>query len=207
MSRPHPWLPVSPCGAGCLPPADAVPTVTRTHRLLRLLAVGVTLLAGAVVLPLVGPAGQERALRAWHGALLRALQIRLEVTGGDRFGAAGVGVLVVSNHTSWLDLVALSAVQPLRMVAKREVRGWPMIGLLARRVGTVFVDRERLSTLPRTITTVSGALAPRRCGRPWCAAPECGAWWGRCTFCRCCPLPGPIAVRWRSAPRPSSPLP
>ncbi|MGH3685491.1 MAG: lysophospholipid acyltransferase family protein [Pseudonocardiaceae bacterium] len=170
-----PWLPVSPCGAGCLPPADAVPTVTRTHRLLRLLAVGATLLAGAVVLPLVGPAGQERALRAWHGALLRALQIQLEVTGGDRFGAAGVGVLVVSNHTSWLDLVALGAVQPLRMVAKNEVRGWPVVGLLARRVGTVFVDRERLSTLPRTITTVSGALAA---GVAIGAFPEGTTWCG-----------------------------
>ena len=39
-----------------------------------------------------------------------------------------------AHHTSWLDLLALGAVQPLRMVAKSEVRGWPVIGLLARRV-------------------------------------------------------------------------
>jgi 1-acyl-sn-glycerol-3-phosphate acyltransferase len=157
MNRPHPWLPVSPCGAGCLPAAGAVPTVPRVRRLLRLLAVGATLLAGLVVLPLLGPARGKGAQRAWHRAMLRALRIRLEVTGDGRFGAAGV--LVVSNHTSWLDLVVLGAVQPLRMVAKSEVRGWPVIGLLARRVGTVFVDRERLSALPRTITTISGALA------------------------------------------------
>jgi 1-acyl-sn-glycerol-3-phosphate acyltransferase len=143
-----------------------------------LLAVGATLLAAPVVvavLPFLGPAGLERTLRAWHRALLRALRIRLEVTGGDRFGAPGVGVLVVSNHMSWLDLVALGAVQPLRMVAKSEVRGWPVIGLLARRAGTVFVDRERLSTLPRTITVVSGALAS---GVAIGAFPEGTTWCG-----------------------------
>jgi 1-acyl-sn-glycerol-3-phosphate acyltransferase len=41
-------------------------------------------------------------------------------------------------------MVALGAVQPLRMVANSEVRVWPVIGPLARRVGTVFMDRERL---------------------------------------------------------------
>ncbi|HEV7451304.1 MAG TPA: 1-acyl-sn-glycerol-3-phosphate acyltransferase [Pseudonocardiaceae bacterium] len=45
------------------------------------------------------------------------------------------------------------------MVAKSEVRAYPVIGLLARRAGPVFVDRERLSTLPRMVAAVSGALA------------------------------------------------
>jgi 1-acyl-sn-glycerol-3-phosphate acyltransferase len=178
MNRAHPWMPVSPCGQGCLPPADAVPTVARIRRLLRLLATGAAVLAGAMVaavLPLLGPADRERALRAWHRMLLRALGIRLAVTGGDRFAAAGVGVLVVSNHMSWLDLIALSAVQPLLMVAKSEVRGWPVIGLLARRAGTVFVDRERLSTLPRTITAVAGVLAG---GQAVGAFPEGTTWCG-----------------------------
>jgi len=178
VNRPHPWMPVSPCGEGCLPSADAVPAVGRARRLLRLLAVGVMLLAGgvlAVALPLRGPTGRERTLRAWYRVLLWALRIELEVTGGDRFAAPGVGVLVVSNHMSWLDMVALGAVQPLRMVAKSEVRGWPVVGPLARLVGTVFVDRERLSTLPRTVEAVSGALAG---GAAIGAFPEGTTWCG-----------------------------
>ncbi|MGH3773479.1 MAG: lysophospholipid acyltransferase family protein [Pseudonocardiaceae bacterium] len=162
MNRPHPWLPVSPCGEGCLPPAGAVTGVGWARRLPRLLGVAAMLLAAAalaVALPLLGPPRRERTLRAWYRALLRALGIALEVTGGDRFAAPGVGVLVVSNHVSWLDLVALGAVQPLCMVAKSEVRGWPVVGPLARRVGTVFTDRARLSTLPRTVEAISGALA------------------------------------------------
>jgi 1-acyl-sn-glycerol-3-phosphate acyltransferase len=143
----------------------------------RIVAAVATVLVGAVLaagLPLLRPAGRARVLRAWFRALLAALRIRLEVTGGDRFGPPGAGVLVVSNHVSWLDLVALGAVQPLRMVAKTEVRGWPVVGLLARRAGTIFVHRERLSTLPQTVAAVSDALADGAAvgvfpeGTTWC---------------------------------------
>ena len=179
MNRAHPWMPVSPCGDGCLPPVGAVPVVGRPRRLWRLLAAAAMLLAGAVLavaLPrLRRPAGRERALRGWFRALLKALRIQLAVTGGDRFAPPGVGVLVVSNHVSWLDLAALGAVQPLRMVAKSEVRVWPVIGPLARRAGTVFVDRERLSTLPWMVAAVSGALAG---GAAIGAFPEGTTWCG-----------------------------
>ncbi|MGH3821260.1 MAG: lysophospholipid acyltransferase family protein [Pseudonocardiaceae bacterium] len=178
MNHPHPWMPVSPCGAGCLPPADAVPTVALTRWLLRLLAVAATLLAALAllaVLPLVSPAGRERTMRAWYRALLRALRVQLDVTGGEEFAAPAAGVLVVSNHMSWLDLIALCAVQPLRMVAKSEVAGWPVVSLLARQAGTIFVDRERLTTLPRTVEVASGALA---LGAAVGAFPEGTTWCG-----------------------------
>lgn len=180
MNHPaHPWLPVSLCGDSCLPAAGTVPATGRMCRLLRILAVVALVLAAAVLvaaLPLLRPAVRERALRAWFRALLGALRIRLEVTGGDRFSAVGTAVLVVSNHVSWLDLVALGAVQPLRMVAKSEVRNWPVIGLLARRIGTIFVHRERLSTLPQTVSAVGGAL---RTGAAVGAFPEATTWCGR----------------------------
>ncbi|HEY3895561.1 MAG TPA: lysophospholipid acyltransferase family protein [Pseudonocardiaceae bacterium] len=178
MSGPHAWMPVSPCGPGCLPAAGGLPAVAWTRRLLRLLCAGAVLLAGlvlALALPLLAPVRRDRALRAWHRGLLRALRIQLRVIGDERFAAAGTGVLVVSNHTSWLDLIALGAVQPLRMVAKSEVRGWPVIGLLARRAGTIFLERERLTTLPRTVETVSAALTG---GAAIGAFPEGTTWCG-----------------------------
>lgn len=178
MNRAHPWMPVSPCGDGCLPPAGAVPAVGQVRRALRLLGAAAIVLAGvalAAIIGLLGRADRERVLRAWFRALLAALRIRLVITGGDRFAAPGVGVLVVSNHMSWLDLVALGTVQPLRMVAKSEVAAWPVIGLLARRAGTIFLNRERLSTLPRTVAEVSGALAG---GAAVGAFPEGTTWCG-----------------------------
>lgn len=179
MSRQaHPWMPVSPCGDGCLPAARTLPAAGRVRQLLRLTGAALLLLAGAVLalaLPLLRPDGRERVLLAWSRALLRALRVRLEITGGDRFACPGTGVLVVSNHVSWLDIVVLGAVQPLRMVAKTEVRDWPGIGLLARRAGTIFVHRERLRALPQTVAEISGAL---RRGAVVGAFPEGTTWCG-----------------------------
>lgn len=174
----HPWMPVSPCGDGCLPPPGTVPTGGRVRQVLRLLVFAMVVLGGAVLaaaLPLLHRAGRERVLRTWSRALIGALQIRLEVTGGDRFATPGGAVLVVSNHVSWLDIVVLEAVQPLRMVAKREVRDWPGIGVLARLAGTIFVHRERLSMLPGTIATISRALLG---GAAVGAFPEATTWCG-----------------------------
>jgi 1-acyl-sn-glycerol-3-phosphate acyltransferase len=67
--------------------------------------------------------------------------------------------LVVLNHLSYLDILALSAVTPCVFVAKKEVRGWPLFGLMARMAGTIFIDRKRLRDLPRVISEINGALA------------------------------------------------
>jgi 1-acyl-sn-glycerol-3-phosphate acyltransferase len=178
VNRPHPWMPVSPCGQGCLPAADSVPTVSRIRQILRLLATAGLMLAGAVLVaaqPAFRPEQREHALRAWYRALLRVLHIQLEVTGGDRFAHPGVAILVVSNHSSWLDQIALGAVQPLRMVAKKELGRWPVVGLLARRLGTIFVDRERLSALPGMVAAITRALAG---GAAVGAFPEGTTWCG-----------------------------
>ncbi|TMJ51033.1 MAG: 1-acyl-sn-glycerol-3-phosphate acyltransferase [Alphaproteobacteria bacterium] len=52
-------------------------------------------------------------------------------------------LLVVANHCSWLDVPVITAAAPVVFVAKREVAGWPVFGLLARLQRSVFVDRER----------------------------------------------------------------
>lgn len=48
----------------------------------------------------------------------------------------------VANHSSWLDVLVLNAVQSIYFVAKAEVAGWPGIGWLARATGTVFIARK-----------------------------------------------------------------
>ena len=51
--------------------------------------------------------------------------------------------LIVANHVSYLDIVALSSVARCAFVAKKEVASWPLFGLYARLGATIFVDRER----------------------------------------------------------------
>jgi len=55
------------------------------------------------------------------------------------------GVLLASNHTSYLDMPVLAAVIPVAFVAKSEVATWPFFGTLSKLARTVFVERERRS--------------------------------------------------------------
>lgn len=59
--------------------------------------------------------------------------------------------LLVSNHLSYLDILVLGATQPTVFVAKRELRGWPVIGRVTRCAGTIFIDRTRLRDVRRVV--------------------------------------------------------
>lgn len=86
--------------------------------------------------------------------LLGALGIRLVRAGTGRPGAA----LVVANHISWIDVLAIAATAPVVPVAKCEVAQWPVIGPLARRTGTVFVSRRIGRDLPDTVARITATL-------------------------------------------------
>jgi 1-acyl-sn-glycerol-3-phosphate acyltransferase len=67
--------------------------------------------------------------------------------------------LLVCNHLSYIDVLALSAIAPCVFVAKRQVRSWPLFGRLARFGATIFVDRERPADAARASTQLAQALA------------------------------------------------
>jgi len=66
--------------------------------------------------------------------------------------------LIVANHLSYLDILALSAAAPFIFIAKKEVRSWPIFGWIAAKAGTLFVDRERRLETGKVNESVSGAL-------------------------------------------------
>jgi 1-acyl-sn-glycerol-3-phosphate acyltransferase len=76
--------------------------------------------------------------RFWAFTALRALGIRVEQRGMPITGAA----MVVANHSTWLDILALRTGPFLTFVAKEEVATWPGIGPIARLNGTMFVARR-----------------------------------------------------------------
>ncbi|WP_165869583.1 lysophospholipid acyltransferase family protein, partial [Streptomyces barkulensis] len=137
-------------------------------RAARWAALAAVLPAGVALSPVVrrlAPARRTRLLRWWCGAIAAALGVRVRVTGRAVAGPA----LVVANHVSWLDVPLLAAVAPGRMVAKREVGRYPLLGRAAARGGTLFIDRERLRSLPGTVAEVASAL---RAGSTVVAFPE-----------------------------------
>jgi 1-acyl-sn-glycerol-3-phosphate acyltransferase len=78
-------------------------------------------------------------VRRYCVVLGRLLGMRVQTRGSVLEGSA----LRVCNHISWTDIPALGACVPLRFLAKREVIYWPLIGWIARHVGTLFVRRGK----------------------------------------------------------------
>jgi len=97
----------------------------------------------------------RRLPHLWHRAASRLAGIRVHLRGAP---ATGRPLLLVSNHQSWADIVALGAAMPLSFVAKAEVRGWGPLGWLARLQRTVFVARERRGETGRRTDEIGGRL-------------------------------------------------
>ncbi|RKN39959.1 lysophospholipid acyltransferase family protein [Micromonospora endolithica] len=168
------WRPVSGCGPACLPSPGVVPGVPAAVRARRLVALLGMLVAGAVLavlLPVLPTGERQAAVRGWARRTARAAGVRLVVRGRPPRRRA----LLVANHESWLDVLAVLAVAPAAMVAKSEVRGWPLLGRLAGAAGTLFVDRARPRDLPDTVARVAAAL---RAGRSVAVFPEGTTWCG-----------------------------
>ena len=157
------WLPSAPCTPrACVTAAAGARAVPRA--VLRLTAVTALLLAGIALSPLGGRV-PACLVRRWCRALVRAAGVRVRITGA---APPGGGVLLVANHISWLDIPLLAAVRPARMLAKTEIRRWPVAGPLAA--------RDRLRALPQTVARITATL---RAGAAVGVFPEGSTWCGR----------------------------
>ncbi|MGZ4787499.1 MAG: lysophospholipid acyltransferase family protein [Terriglobales bacterium] len=88
----------------------------------------------------LGASARADWLHHWARVLLNRLAIPVHVAGP----LPGSG-LIVCNHLSYLDILAISAAMPAVFVSKAEVRIWPVFGKLTDIAGTVYVDRTRKS--------------------------------------------------------------
>ncbi len=66
--------------------------------------------------------------------------------------------LLVANHISWLDIIALRSVCNTVFLAKSEVRSWPVLGFLAALSGTQFISRNRPRAIRRTMAKLTKLL-------------------------------------------------
>jgi 1-acyl-sn-glycerol-3-phosphate acyltransferase len=95
-------------------------------------------------------------LHRWSRIVRRVLGLCL-----DQRGFTPVSGIVVANHTSLLDAILLAAVRPCVFVAGAEVRRWPIVGVLARLGGTLFVDRHRRNDTARINFMIQRAVQRR----------------------------------------------
>jgi len=84
----------------------------------------------------------DRIIRWWARAWLAPAGVRVTAQGLEHIDPAG-SYVVVSNHLSDLDIMALFATLPvpLRFLAKRELYRIPILGRTMRAVGMIEVDR------------------------------------------------------------------
>lgn len=141
------------------PDASGTRVIVRAARLISvtlLLYLGWELVDLLLVLaPRARRTWRRAVMRRWSRASCAALSVRVEVAGPP----PASGSFLVSNHLSYLDVAVLASVTDTVFVSKSEVRGWPGIGWLARRFGTIFVARERKRDLPETNRRIDEALA------------------------------------------------
>ncbi|MEV0777516.1 lysophospholipid acyltransferase family protein [Streptomyces sp. NPDC050428] len=188
------WLPTAPCTPQLCAPRSGATRRGRVAASARLLAGLGAVVAGILLVPVVAlfSAGRrDRLTSGWTRTVIRIFGLRIQVEGAPLAApftvpldapltaspdAPGSGVLVVANHISWLDIPLIATLFPGRVLAKSDIRRWPVLGLVAELGGTLFVDRDRLRALPDTVRDVRDAL---RAGSRVIVFPEGSTWCGR----------------------------
>lgn len=105
----------------------------------------------AVVFPFAGRARRAASIQRWSRQLLDICGVRCQFPVGD---APAPDAMVVANHISWLDIFVINALHPCTFIAKAEVRGWPVLGWLAHRAGTLFLQRASRRDLHQVLRCV-----------------------------------------------------
>jgi len=144
------------------------PPYLRLYRLIRLILHVLWGVLQSVVYPHVSLHKQHRMMQNWAAGILKILNIRLQ-TSGDRPNSTVQRALLVANHVSWLDICVMITACPTQFVAKSEIRDWPVIGFLCKRVGTLFIKRAKRSDTLRINHDISRAILS---GERVCIFPE-----------------------------------
>lgn len=126
----------------------------RKTRLILHIVRGVVL--AALVYPRVPVERQQAMIRNWSRRMLALCGITLVV---HQHGATlERGTMVVGNHISWIDIYVIDAWRPTPFVSKAEIAKWPVIGWLAKTIGTVFIQREKRSDAKKIMHQLSEIL-------------------------------------------------
>lgn len=115
-------------------------------RYLHLLRLIIHLFAGmatcAFIFPSLDESGRRQRIKDWSAKLLSICGVRVTLKHAEGADEAH-HALIVANHLSWLDIFVINSIEPCRFVAKSEIRGWPLIGWLCEKTGTIFIARGK----------------------------------------------------------------
>ena len=135
-----------------------------------------TVVYGIVSIPISLFSGKERILhrfaRSWSRLIMRTILSPVRVTGLERIDTSKPHVYAV-NHASAMDIPVLYVYLPFqfRIVFKKELLKYPVIGWHLKRSGQVCIDQQAPS---RSIASIRSAVKSLRSGMPLVIFPEGG---------------------------------
>ena len=178
----HAWLPRASCDTSCLQAGGS----EASRRLIVALRVTLRVSLGllffpALLLVSVPLPGRSRARRVYCRLLLWCLGVRITLSGGPIRNLPGM--LVVSDHMSWLDILTIFAVlptSPWRMppasfVGRADVAANLIVRMMALIIKVIPIERASLRQLPGVVDAVAARLGA---GQTVVAFPEGTTWCG-----------------------------
>jgi 1-acyl-sn-glycerol-3-phosphate acyltransferase len=100
--------------------------------------------------------GQRVIAKTFHRIIGSLLGLNISIRGEL---SSSRPLLVIANHVSWLDIVAISSIVPAVFVTQHSVASWPIFGRLAKLSPSIFVNRDRKFEVRQTINCISDALS------------------------------------------------
>jgi 1-acyl-sn-glycerol-3-phosphate acyltransferase len=178
----HAWLPRASCDTSCLQAGGS----EASRRLIVALRVTLRVSLGllffpALLLVSVPLPGRSRARRVYCRLLLWCLGVRITLSGGPIRNLPGM--LVVSDHMSWLDILTIFAVlptspwraPPASFVGRADVAANLIVRMMALIIKVIPIERASLRQLPGVVDAVAARL---RAGQTVVAFPEGTTWCG-----------------------------
>lgn len=96
----------------------------------------------------------KKTTRWWLSQVCTIIGIKIRVHGQ----VADTPVMLVANHISWADIPVLASHSNPRFLSKSEVRKWPLIGWLADKSGTLFIQRGGAGSANNAISQLTQCL-------------------------------------------------
>ena len=115
-----------------------------------------------LVIPFLPYSLRSKLIQTWSKRLLKIFEIRLIVHGNHQLLSDQQSALIVSNHISWIDIHVINTISPVIFVAKSDVANWPIFGWIAKRIGTIFIVREKVSDIKRVLSLMGQLLGSHK---------------------------------------------
>ena len=96
----------------------------------------------------------SKTAKIWGRGICKILNIKIKVNGNIN----NVRGLIVSNHLSYIDILATATVFPLRFTPKSDIAHWPFLGWFIRCSKPIWIDRQSRQSSQKTLNEFIGTL-------------------------------------------------